>query len=177
VGEPERIVLVGFMGAGKTTVGEALARLLGWEFADMDRLVERRAGVTVAEVFRERGEPGFRAEERAVAEEVAKRTRCVVAAGGGAFAQPETREILRRGAVTVWLRCDLDTLLARVGGGGDVRPLAGSRETMRALLSERESSYRLADMAFETSEAAPEQVARRIADAVFPGRGSGLGGR
>jgi shikimate kinase len=91
VEEPTRIVLVGFMGAGKTTVGERLARILGWGFLDTDQRIEGDTGLPVAEIFRERGEAWFRDQERRVAREGAALRRYVIAAGGGAFAEPETR--------------------------------------------------------------------------------------
>jgi shikimate kinase len=165
VGEPERVVLVGFMGAGKTTVGRELAALLGWEFRDLDEWIEQRAGATVADLFRDRGEPFFRDEERRAADAAAASARCVVAAGGGAFAAPGTRETLRQGAFTVWLRCGLETVIARTSGD-DRRPLARDRERMRRLFAEREPSYRLADLAVDTDHASPPEVARRIAQAM-----------
>jgi shikimate kinase len=169
---PRRVVLVGFMGAGKSTVAPLLAALLGWDCVDMDVEIERRAGRRVADIFREEGEAAFRAAERALAAELAARERVVVAAGGGAFAQPDTREALRRGAASVWLRCDLGTVMSRIPGDGS-RPLAGSRETIAALFAAREPSYRLADWSFDAARRPPEALARDIADAVFPGRPSG----
>ena len=170
-GSPRRIVLVGFMGSGKTTVAPEVARLLGWDCLDMDREIERRTGLTVAEIFRQRGEPAFRAEERRLAEELSSRDRLVVAAGGGAFAQADTREALRAAAATVWLRCDLATVLQRVPADGS-RPLAGSRETIERLFAARESSYRLADWTFDATRRPPRALARDIVEAVFPGRRS-----
>jgi shikimate kinase len=160
------------MGSGKTTIAPLLARLVGWEHLDMDVEIERRTGRRVADIFREQGEAAFRAEEQALAEQLAGRERLVVAAGGGAFAQPDTRETLRRGATVVWLRCDVDTVLARIPPDGS-RPLAGSRETIAALSAAREPSYRLADFAFDAARLPPEALAREIADAVFPGRAGG----
>ena len=93
----------------------------------------------------------------------------MVAAGGGAFAAEGTREALRAGAITVWLRCGPSALWRRIPKGAS-RPLAKDRGRMRRLLAEREPSYRLADLAVDTSRAAPEEVARRIARAAFPGR-------
>jgi shikimate kinase len=154
-------VLVGFMGSGKTTVGRELARILGWGYRDLDRWIEERTGLTVAQIFRERGEPAFREEERCAALEAARLRRHVVSAGGGAFAQPATRAALSRGAVTVWLRCRLETLLKRVPQDGS-RPLAVDRETIRRLLAEREPSYRLADLVVDTDEGTPSTAARRI---------------
>jgi len=169
---PRRVVLVGFMGSGKTAVAPALAALLGWEHLDMDVEIERQTGLAVAEIFRQRGEAAFRAEERALAVRLASREGLVIAAGGGAFAHPATREALRRDAATVWLRCDLETVMSRIPDDGS-RPLAGSRETIAALFAAREPSYRLADWAFDAARLPPEALAREIADAVFPGRPSG----
>jgi shikimate kinase len=152
------------MGAGKTTVGPLVARLLGWDFLDMDETIEQRTGLSIARLFAERGEHAFRALEREVARWAAGVERLVIAAGGGAFAEPETREALRRGAFTVWLRCDLDTILARIPADGS-RPLAASREIMRDLLVRREASYRLADAAVDASSGDPEEIARRIVEA------------
>ncbi len=160
---PRRVVLVGFMGAGKSTVGPLVARALGWDFLDMDDRIEERAGRSIADVFRDQGEPAFRALELEVAEEAASRPRLVMAAGGGAFAQPATREVLKRGAVTVWLRCDAATLEARVPADG-LRPLATNRAIMRSLLTEREPSYQLADVVVEASEGTAESVARRVVE-------------
>ena len=163
---PQRIVLVGFMGCGKSTVGAALARRLGWRFRDLDRWIEEWHGLTVAEIFRRRGEAFFRDEERRAARAAARLRRYVVAAGGGAFAQDETREALRAGAVTVWIRCDAAVLRRRVPADGS-RPLAVDRGRMRRLLGEREPSYRLADITVDSSRAAPDEVAQQIAEAAF----------
>jgi shikimate kinase len=166
---PERIVLVGFMGSGKSTVGAELARLLGWGFRDLDRWIEEKNGLSVPEIFRRHGEAFFRDEERRAARAAARLRRHVVAAGGGAFAAEKTRAALRSGSVTVWLRCDPSALWRRIPRAPS-RPLAADRGRMRRLLAEREPSYRLADLAVDTSRAAPEEVARRIARAAFPGR-------
>jgi shikimate kinase len=167
-GARARIVLVGFMGAGKTTVGALVASILGWDFADLDREIERRAGKTVAAIFREDGEPAFRAAEQAAAVDLAHRRNLVIAAGGGAFAAPGTRDALSTGAVTVWLRCALPALLARIADDGR-RPRAGNRETIPALLQEREPTYALADLVVDTTSAAPLDAARAVADAALRG--------
>lgn len=172
-GPAERIVLVGFMGAGKSTVGPLLARRLGWEFVDLDQEIEAEAGRPVSEIFAREGEAGFRARERAAAERVSARPRLVVAAGGGAFAAEETRAALCRGALTVWLRCDLEVLLSRIPRDGS-RPLAGSRATITALFRGREPSYALADVTVDTTRASPDEAARAIAEAAG-GRGEGGG--
>jgi len=174
---PRRVVLVGFMGSGKTTVGASLARLLDWPLVDMDAQIEEDTGLSVAEIFGRRGEAFFREQEARLADALRGRERLVVAAGGGAFATRATREALKAGAAAVWLKCDLETILARVPLDGS-RPLASSRETIRRLLAEREPSYRLADLTVDASGRSPEAVAREIADGLFPGRAAaGRGGR
>jgi shikimate kinase len=160
------------MGAGKSTVGLALARRLGWTFRDLDAWIEERNGCSIARIFQDKGEPFFRDEERKLAEEVKSLTRHVIAAGGGAFEQPATRAALQDGAATVWLRCDLEALLDRVEGDAS-RPLAAGRERMTALLAEREPSYRLAEFTVDTTRTPPGEIAERIVHAVFPDRGLG----
>lgn len=156
-----RVVLVGFMGAGKSTIGPLLAKRLGFRFVDLDKRIEARAGRRVSAIFSEDGEEAFRQLERDEAERLGGETRLVVAAGGGAFTRPETRALLQQGAVSVWLRCDLDTALSRVPRDGS-RPLAGNRDIMRALLAEREPLYRMADVAVD-AVGTPEDVANRVA--------------
>lgn len=160
-----RVVLVGFMGAGKTTVGRALARLIGWDFVDLDEAIEERVGRKVAAIFDEDGEEAFRALERAAASEAARRERLVVAAGGGAFVDPRTRALLREGASVVWLTCAPDALRARIPEDGN-RPLARNRATIGALLTEREPFYRLADLAVDTTSGGPRDAARKVASAL-----------
>lgn len=167
--DPRRIVLVGFMGSGKTTVGASLALRLGWTLVDMDARIEEETGLSVAAIFRGRGEAFFRERETRLALELRDRERVVVAAGGGAFATPATRDALRAGAATVWLRCDVETILSRVPLDGS-RPLASSRETILRLLAEREPSYRQADLTVDASGRSPEAVAREITDCLFAGR-------
>jgi shikimate kinase len=157
------VVLVGFMGAGKSTIGRRLARRLDYRFEDMDCRIEEREGRTIASLFEQRGEAAFRALELEEARAVAELEHVVVATGGGAFAQAATRAVLQQGALTVWLQCSLEAALRRVRPDG-VRPLAGNREIMRALLAEREPSYRLADVAVDTSRRTPRQVVDRIVE-------------
>ena len=162
-----RVVLVGFMGCGKTTVGRELAALLGWDFVDLDAEIEAGAGKSVAAIFDEEGEDAFRARERAAAEAAMRRERVVIAAGGGAFTEPATRTVLEAGATTVWLRCALPALLARIPADGS-RPLGRNRATIGALLSQREPVYRLAALTVDTTDGAPGDAARAIARAIGP---------
>jgi shikimate kinase len=149
------------MGSGKSSVGRLVARRVGYRFEDMDRRIERRAGRRVAAIFRDLGEPAFRDLELEEARALSSLRDRVVAAGGGAFTRPDTRAILQKGALTVWLQCDIDTILSRVDADGS-RPLAGNRDIMRALLAEREPSYRRADVAVDAAAGTPRQVADRI---------------
>jgi shikimate kinase len=161
-------VLVGFMGSGKSAVGRRLAKRLGYGFEDMDARIEAREGRTIAEIFRERGEAAFRALEEEEARALVGLSQVVIASGGGAFAQPLTRALLQQGALTVWLRCSFEVAERRIPRDAS-RPLARNREIMRALLAEREPSYRLADVAVDTSRRTPREVADRIV-ALIEGR-------
>jgi shikimate kinase len=165
--------LVGMMGAGKSTVGPALARRLGCEFVDADVEIERAAGATVAELFAREGEAAFRARERAVVDALAGR-RAVVALGGGAMAQPGAPERLLAGGTVVWLRARPETLLARVGAAAERPLLAGVDESERRarllrLLAEREPCYARAEIAVDTDGQAPENVVEAIARAIACG--------
>jgi shikimate kinase len=156
------------MGSGKSTVGPIVAQRLGYEFEDLDRRIEARAGATVAALFAERGEEAFRALERAEAQAVAELPRRVVAAGGGAFSRPETRALLQEGALVVWLRADPETLFARIPDDGS-RPLAANHAIMRALLAEREPSYSLANVTVDTAGRTPAEVAERVVEQIERG--------
>jgi len=158
---PARVVLVGFMGSGKTSVGRVLARRLGYRFEDMDQRIEERTGRRIADIFRDDGEEAFREMELEEARTLVSLPGRVVATGGGAFTRPLTRALLQEGALTVWLRCDLERILARVPADGS-RPLAGNRDIMPALLAEREPFYRMADVAVDASAGTPREVAGRI---------------
>jgi 3-dehydroquinate synthetase len=133
--------LVGFMGAGKTTVGREVARRLGRDFVDLDAEIEERRGMTVAEIFEREGEEAFRAAEAAAAVNVLRRRPdLVVALGGGAVSHsPLVRTQLRTGAFTVWLDIDSDTAWERVAGSD--RPLARDESRFRALYDERGPAY------------------------------------
>ena len=127
----DRLVLVGMMGSGKSTVGRELAGRLGWAFLDSDAQVEASTGSTVAELFAERGEEGFRAEEsRVLAEALAGGQPAVVSAAGGTVLAEANRALLRSGGIVVWLRAEPATLAARVGSGAG-RPLLGGDPAAR----------------------------------------------
>lgn len=169
-----RIVLVGFMGAGKSTLGPLLAARLGWDFVDMDHRVEERLGMSVAEAFERLGEPAFRREEETVARELLDRDRTVVAAGGGAFAREPTRQLLQRGALSLWLRVPLEVAEARIGAGQG-RPLAANRARIRGLFALREASYAGADRVVDVGNGSPDEEALRVFEVVLACRSARTG--
>ncbi|KAF0184465.1 MAG: shikimate kinase [Alphaproteobacteria bacterium] len=147
------IVLVGLMGAGKTTVGRRLAALLKLPFVDADEEIERAAGLTIPEIFDLRGEAEFRSGERRVIARLLQGPPQVLATGGGAFMNDETRALVRAHAISVWLRADLDVLMRRVEKR-DSRPLlrgVDPRATMERLMAERYPVYAQADLTIDSN--------------------------
>src|SRR5688572_17904314 len=130
---PRNVILTGFMGSGKTTVGRRLAARLGWRFADLDRMIERRAGLPVGEIFRRRGERAFRRLEHRVIRSLARRRGWVIAAGGGAPTYAPNRPWLKAAGLRLWMRVPVDTLARRLRNGGR-RPLLASAGGKRAAL-------------------------------------------
>ena len=162
-----RVFLIGFMGAGKTTVGKALAARMGWRFCDLDRLIEAREGRTIAAIFAEHGEAGFRrAESAALAEllqDAGDGSDLIVALGGGAFAQPANRESLRdAGAITILLEASLEELRRRCARDVTVRPLAQNEARFAELFVSRQPAYEVARHKVNTMGKAVEDVAAEI---------------
>ena len=142
------IALIGLMGVGKTTVGRRLAKKLGRVFYDSDEEIEQASGRTVAGYFRDHGESDFRAGERRVIDRLLNGEPIVLATGGGAFIQNDTRAILKEKSLTVWLKGDLDTLMARVSLNNK-RPLLqvdDPRAKLAELMRERHPLYGHADI-------------------------------
>lgn len=146
------LYLVGFMAAGKTTVGRALADELGWPFADIDSEIETSQGQTIAQIFSERGEEAFRhLETQAIRRRVSRIEAglpCVIALGGGAFAQPRNWELIQNNGVTVWLDCAIEMIRRRLGDD-TTRPLAADREGLAKLFEDRRTLYSRADFRIE----------------------------
>src|SRR5258708_15360950 len=143
------LALVGFMGAGKTTVGTALAEGLGWRFADLDALIEKREGRTVPEIFEQDGEPRFRELElKALQRALAADSRpLVLALGGGAFISEPVRELLRdREVPAVWLDAPAEELFRRCEQPEVIRPMRRDLQKVARLYAQRLSSYRQADL-------------------------------
>lgn len=161
---PKPIVLIGMMGAGKTSVGRQLALKLALPFMDADHEIEAAAQATITEIFARDGEAVFRSGERRVIARLLDGPVCVLATGGGAFMNPETRAKIRERAISVWLRADLDLLTRRVGRRRD-RPLLQEgepREVLARLLALRSPVYAEADLVVDSGEQTPEQVADAV---------------
>jgi shikimate kinase len=158
------IVLVGLMGAGKTKIGRRLAARLNVPFFDSDSEIEAAAGETIEEIFRNRGEATFRDGERRVIARLLARPVHVLATGGGAFMDPATRALIVHRGVSVWLRADLDVLLARVARRNN-RPLLQERDA-RAVLAElierRHPIYAEADVTIDSGEGPLELTTSRV---------------
>lgn len=162
------IVLVGLMGAGKSVIGRRLASILGVPFVDADSEIEAAAGCTINEIFARFGEAAFREGEARVMARLLDGPPCVLAAGGGAFMNDETRAIIRRNGVSVWLKADLDLLARRTAGRGH-RPLLNNqdpRQVLADLIERRYPVYAEADVTVEMVEETPETSCRRVLEAL-----------
>jgi shikimate kinase len=158
------IVLVGLMGAGKTAIGRRLAHRVGLPFVDADHEIETAAGCTIEEIFARFGEPAFRDGERKVIARLLERPPLVLATGGGAFMDPDTRARVRARAVSIWLRADLDVLVRRVARRSN-RPLlkdASPREVLERLMAARDPVYAEADLMVETDDSPAEATVERV---------------
>lgn len=163
----QTVVLIGLMGAGKSSVGRRLAEALGVPFRDSDDEVIAAAGMEITDIFATLGEPAFRLGERRVIARLLQGEPHVLATGGGAFMDPETQAHIRAHAVSVWLRAGLDTLIERTGRRQD-RPLlrdGDPRAILGRLMAERYPVYAEADITVDTLAEDPhEAVVRRIID-------------
>ncbi len=162
------IALVGLMGAGKSTVGRRLASALDREFFDSDNEIEKAAGLSIADIFTLHGESEFRRGERRVLERLLKNPPHILATGGGAYLDPNTRKLLRECAITVWLNADLETLWERVNRRNH-RPLlknADARNVLTRLLQEREPIYSKADLVVNSEDGPHSTTVQKIIAAV-----------
>ena len=157
-----RVYLVGFMGAGKTSVGECLARTLGYSFLDLDREVERISGRSIPFIFDEEGESGFRRIEAASLREISAQEQIVVACGGGTLTTDECLRLIRRRGISVWLDAPLDLMLSRCAEGGH-RPVLSGRPEMAGLLESRLPAYKEAEIHVDAAAGTPSDLALRIA--------------
>ncbi len=160
-----KIVLTGFMGTGKTSVGRELSRRLGYTFIDTDVLIEEREGMPIPLIFKEKGEEYFRSVERAVVEEVSGMVDVVIATGGGVIKNSRNVDDLSRRGIIIWLKADPEIILKRVMTEGGKRPLLNVEEPLKEimkLLSDREKFYQRADTAVDTDFITPGEAAEEI---------------
>jgi shikimate kinase len=162
------IVLIGFMGAGKSSIGRVLSRRLRMPFVDTDRYVERQAGTTIAQIFAHAGEAVFRDMEHRALEELLKKPPAIIATGGGVVTREDNWPLLERLGTVIYLRGNSDTLFERVSRHSH-RPLLKApnpRETFDTLLQGRKPLYEKAELTVDTDESRSEEVAERVVGAL-----------
>jgi shikimate kinase len=166
---PDKIYLVGFMAAGKTTVGRSLAHRLGWRVEDVDELIEKRERTTIADIFARQGEVYFRQVEREMLRLLQPIRHVVVATGGGTFADADNRGLINLDGVSVWLDVPLADIIARIPLDGR-RPLAADRAALERLYLTRVESYRQAHVRIPAGRTPLPVVVDRIVEAIadFP---------
>lgn len=160
-----KIVLTGFMGSGKTSVGRELSSKLGFPFIDTDGLIEEREGMPISLIFKEKGEDYFRTIERTVIKEISQKSDVVIATGGGVIKNKDNVEDLRRRGVIIWLKATPDIILKRVMLEGGKRPLLDVKEPLgeiKKLLTEREEFYMQSDISIDTDFITPGETAQEI---------------
>lgn len=163
----DKVYLVGFMTAGKTTVARLLAARLGWRAEDIDELIEARQRMTVADIFARHGEPHFRAIEREILRLVLPLRHAVVATGGGTFMDPENQQAINLDGTSIWLDVPLETVIARLPVDRR-RPLAADRAQMERLFTVRQAAYARAHHRIPATGPA-EEIAERILHELWPG--------
>jgi shikimate kinase len=163
-----RLILTGFMGAGKSTVGAILAREMGWRFIDLDDVIEATSQRTIAEIFRDYGEADFRRREREAVEQLSNQEQIVLALGGGAVEDESIRSLLIHPPdnCLVFLEAPLPELLARCTVGAKVRPLLAEPDALAARHTRRLPYYRTAHVTVATNGLAPQAVADRVLEHV-----------
>ena len=164
---PTRIVLTGFMGSGKSTVGPLIAERLGWRFIDVDNVIEAEAGMTIAQIFAARGESAFRDLEYATIARLASGENLVLALGGGAIERDDTRSLLLNtcGTLLVHLEVELQTTLARCGGTEGTRPVLADQANLAARYKRRLPLYRTAHASIRADNKTPNEVAEAVMSA------------
>lgn len=169
------VVLIGLMGAGKSTVGRKLAKAMGLPFADSDQAIEEAAGCSISDIFAIHGETMFRDLERRVITRLLTGELLVLATGGGAWMQPQVREVIGEHATTVWLKADIDVLLERVSKRNH-RPIlekGDKRTILEGLMNDRYPVYAQADITIDSNRGSQEAVVKRIVAALKQRRKAG----
>ena len=159
----DKIYLVGFMAAGKTTVARALAKRLDWQAVDIDELIEQRERSTVAEIFAKQGEAYFRAVERLVLFDQLAPRHLVIATGGGTFADAQNRAAIKGDGVSVWLDVPIDRLIPRIPADGR-RPLAADRAGFERLYHLRRAAYEQAHVRLDAGRVGVDALVEQLVD-------------
>lgn len=161
----DKIYLVGFMAAGKSTVARSLSARLGWRAEDVDELIEARERRPIADIFAKQGEPYFRATEREILKLLLPLRHVVVATGGGTFMDAENRAAINVDGLSVWLDVPFELILARVPADGR-RPLAADRPQMEKLFAMRQVAYAQAHLRIDAGDTGAEDIAEQIVDRI-----------
>lgn len=156
------IVLVGFMGTGKTTVGKRLAKQLNWDFIDTDVAIEEISGMSIPEIFRRHGETRFRSEEKVLVKRLLEREGCVISTGGGTPLSKENWEMLSQIGFIISLYAPIDIILERIGGSSERPLLKAARDENERLLLSRQPIYDKADLTINTTEMNIDEVVNEI---------------
>ena len=159
----DKIYLVGFMAAGKTTLARALAKRLDWKAVDIDELIEQRERTTVADIFARHGEPYFRSVERAVLADLLPARHVVVATGGGTFVDPSNRAAINADGASIWLDVPPDRVIARLPSDGR-RPLAADRAELERTYHHRRAAYQQAHVRVDASRAGVDALVEQVLD-------------
>ncbi len=159
----DKIYLVGFMAAGKSSLARALGARLGWRVEDIDELIEAREGMAIADIFARHGEPYFRGVEKAVLRLVVPLRYAVVATGGGTFMDPENRALIKQDGVSIWVDVPFEELLARLPTDGR-RPLAADRAQLERLFLVRRVAYEEADLRLDAGRAPIGELVDRVVE-------------
>ncbi len=169
-GRSERIALIGLRGAGKSTLGEALAAELNAPFIELDREIERQAGTGLSEIFLLYGQQGYRRYEQRCLEKILEsHARCIIATGGSIVSEPATYDLLRSSCFTVWLKAKPEEHMARVMAQGDTRPMAGNSQAMadlKRILQSRAALYGQADAVVDTAGRSLKQSLKDLKRAI-----------
>lgn len=157
----DKIYLVGFMAAGKSTLARALAGRLGWKAEDIDEIIEARERRTVAAIFARQGEAYFRSVERQVLVDLLPVRHLVVATGGGTFVEPDNRAAINRDGASIWLDVPLEQIICRLPPDGR-RPLAADRAQLERLYEGRRLAYQSASLRLDASRASVDELVERL---------------
>ena len=163
--------MCGFMATGKSSVGKRLAAILGYDFLDMDAIIEAEEGISIPRIFALLGEAAFRTLEARTVERLAERSRCVIATGGGTVVNPKNLETLKSCGILINLTADIETIISRTGSAED-RPMlqqGDRRERIRSLMEQRTHAYAQADLSVDTSCLSIDEVADLILDRLRDG--------